>query len=168
MLWPAGRVKPSVQPVSGGPEFVIVMVAVRPVFQALTAYPMRQPPEAGGVLVGGVLVGGMLVGGGPVGPVLGGTVVLSRPRDVTARSAIPDSGSECRVLATLIASTGGCADVEPYRVRVQPACGVSVSTGVCETPSTLVHCLISSAKFGYRSVESSVPCHTCIRGRAPV
>src|SRR5690349_9261007 len=113
MVWPAGRVKPSVQLVTAGPELVIEIAAVRPLFQALTTYPTRQPPVFGGGLDGGVLVGGVGETGGEVGGEVGGTVVLSSPRNVTARSAMPDCGRLCPVFATLIASTGGCAEVEP-------------------------------------------------------
>ncbi|GAB1510714.1 hypothetical protein JCM33774_27560 [Actinophytocola sp. KF-1] len=90
------------------------------------------------------------------------------PKNASAIAAIPPSGRLCPVPCTLIASTGAVVPVPPYRVRVQPDCGLSVYAGVWLTPSTLVHCLISSPKFGYRSVASSVPCHTCMRGRAPV
>jgi hypothetical protein len=75
-------------------------------------------------------------------------VVPSRPKKAITIRAIPPCGNEWPRPAMLIASTGACTDVEPYRVRVQLGCGVSVSTGVWLTPCTLVHCLICSPKFG--------------------
>ncbi len=77
----------------------------------------------------------------------GETGVLSSPKKVIAILAWPDIGRACPTPARLIAWTGGWAEVSPYQVRVQPDCGVSVLTGVWLTPSTLVHCLISSPKL---------------------
>src|SRR4051794_40900870 len=50
MVWPAGRVKPSVQPLIGEvPVLVTAMEAVRPESQELTVYATRGAvPEAGG------------------------------------------------------------------------------------------------------------------------
>src|SRR5690242_17888720 len=160
MTCPAGRVNTSDHPVTAEPPLlVIVMFEVRPVFQDWIVSVTAQPPGGGG---GGELV----VGGGEIG-VVGGGVVFS-PKKRIASAAIPAIGRLCPTPAMLYASTGGCELVLPYLVCVQLACGVSVDTGVWLTPSTFVHCLISSPKFGYASVVSAVPCQSCIRGRAPV
>ena len=65
-------------------------------------------------------------------------------------------------------STGALDPVDPYRVRVQLDFGWSVEDAVWLTLFRFVHCLISSPKFGYASVASTVPCHSCMRGYAPV
>jgi hypothetical protein len=65
MLWPAGRLNTSDQPLMVEvPVLVTVMAAVRPVFHELTVYPTRQAAgSVGGLVVGGLLTDGSSVGG---------------------------------------------------------------------------------------------------------
>src|SRR6185312_4933326 len=76
MVWPLGRVNVSAQPLTALlPVLVTDTAAVSPLFQALTVYVTRHPPDGGGV-VGGAVVGGAVVGGAVVGgAVVGGAVV---------------------------------------------------------------------------------------------
>src|SRR5688572_7489470 len=60
MAWPEGRVKTSVQPLIGAlPALVILMDAVKPVFQLFIVYETcgRVPPGGTGVVVAGSLGG---------------------------------------------------------------------------------------------------------------
>jgi hypothetical protein len=112
------------------------------VFQALIASVTWQPPPGAGVV--GLVVGGVVVGGVVVGVV---RPAVSSPKYEMTRAAMPEVEREWPTPATLIASTGALPAVEPYRVRVQPDWGVSVSAGVWLTASAFVHCLIFSTKF---------------------
>src|SRR5262245_18070238 len=175
MTCPLASVKTSDQPlIAVLLVFVTMMFAVRPVFHVFVVYETRQPPSGGGwVVVVVVVVVEVVVddGGRKVVEVVVVVVEVddvSRPTKWIAMAAWPESGRLCPTPWTLIASTGAIAPVLPYRVRVQPDCGVSVKLGVWLTPSTLVHCLISSLKFGKASVVSAVPWNNCMRGRAPV
>lgn len=146
----------------------VQLVAPVTVTSVLNRSVHRVPSRSVAVQVppGGVVVGGVVTGA-DVGDWLVGGVVLLRPKKAIAIAACPLNGRLCPTFATLIASTGAIVPVAPYRVRVQPDCGVSVETGVWLTPSTFVHCLISSPKFGYCKVVSAVPWNTCMRGRGP-
>src|SRR3954464_12398179 len=77
IVWPAARVKASVQPLTAVvPVLVMVMLLVRPVFHALTALVTRQVLVPPGLVVGdvvGLVVGGVVTGG-VVGLVVGGVV----------------------------------------------------------------------------------------------
>src|SRR4051812_25073789 len=111
MVWPLGSVNASVQPlIAEPPVLATVMLAVRPVFHAVVAYVIRQPPpgggDVGGGLVGGGLVGGGLVGGGEVGPPLS-------PKNAMAIDAMPLSGRLCPTPWTLMPSTGAIVPVAP-------------------------------------------------------
>src|SRR3954451_10138694 len=113
MAWPAGSVKVSAQPlIAALPVLVMVMLAVSPVFQALTVSPIRQAgPPRGGVAAGGRGAGGGRARGGRdavardpagVGPVglhapgpLGEPLVPPvplRPKKAIAYAAMPGEG----------------------------------------------------------------------------
>src|SRR5689334_12653041 len=103
MLWPPGSVKTSDQPLTAVvPVLVMVMFAVRPVFQALIVSETRHAPVAGGVDGGveGGLDGG--VDGGVEGGVDGGVV---RPKKAMAAAAMPVLGRLCPAPWMLYAST---------------------------------------------------------------
>src|ERR687888_371074 len=117
MICPLGRVKASVHPFTVVVlVLVMVMDAVRPLFQALTEYATRQAPdEAGGEP-------GVEAGGEP-GVEAGGEpgVDRSRPKNWMAASAMPLVGRLCPAPWMLYASTWS-----PYLRRFQLLCGVSV------------------------------------------
>src|SRR5436190_20659393 len=76
MACPLGRVNTRYQPlIVESPVLVMVMLAVRPLFQAFTTSDTRQPP-VGGALLGGAVLGGAVLGGAVLGgAVLGGAVL---------------------------------------------------------------------------------------------
>jgi hypothetical protein len=151
----------TVQPLMVDDPAVTVTVATYPPFHWFSEIDAEQPPGCGGV--DGEPEPGLDGddGSGP-GP------LAFRPMNAIAIAAWPLSGRLWPTPCNEMPSTGACTPVPPYRVRVQPDCGVSVMLGDWLRPWTFVHCLISSPKFGYCSVVSAVPCHNCIRGRAPV
>ncbi len=92
MVWPAGRVKPSFQPLTVVvPLLVMVTEAVRPVFQAFTVAFTRQAPGCGW-------------GAGPE---------RSRPKKVSTRDAMPWAYRLWPTPWRLIASTGVRSPVPP-------------------------------------------------------
>src|SRR5215471_6560373 len=144
------------------------------VFCAMNVVTVTTPPVVGvGVGVGvpvGVGVGvGVRVGVGVgVGVWLGVGVGVdpSRPK----KWMVFDSwiGMLCETPCSLVASTSTTPALFWYVVWVKPAWGLSVVVGVWLTPSTFVHCLISSPKLWKFSVWSAVPCQSCMRGLVPV
>src|SRR6266702_1123729 len=117
MTCPPGSMKFSDQPlIAELPVLVIVRFDVRPVFHDWIVSVTWQDDEP--------LVG-VVVGGVPTVVVVGGGGLPLRPKNWIASAAMPDSGRLWPTPAMLYAST-----CEPYRVRVQPDCGVSVDVGV--------------------------------------
>src|SRR6185437_2299611 len=103
MLCPAGSVNARDQPLMVVVAvLVMVMVAVSPVFHALTVSVTRHVPlGGGGLLAGGGLDGGLLEGGRELAGVVGGAPVS--PKNAIANAAIPLCGRLCPAPATLIA-----------------------------------------------------------------
>src|SRR5690606_10550457 len=101
---------------------------------------------------------------GAVGGVVSSLLPPVRPKNSIAYRAMPPWGRLCPAPWMLYASTWP----EPYRLRFQPGCGVSVLVGVWLRPCTFVHCSIDSRSSEYGTSVSAVPCQSWMRGRGPV